>query len=117
MGQFGEVTEEDYRKFRGQCKPLCEQAIAQDPSLTLVRGWYHCPFWGKQEHWWLKDCNGEVVDPSKEQFPSKGFGEYEEYTGIAECEQCGKKVEEKDFVMCGRFVCCSVSCACRLVGL
>lgn len=36
----------DYAKYRGKCKEMSEEAVAQDPSLRLVRGYYHCPFSG-----------------------------------------------------------------------
>ena len=32
-----------YKKFRGKCKEVCEEACEKDPSLTLVRGHYFCP--------------------------------------------------------------------------
>lgn len=107
----------DYAKYRGKCKEMSEEAVAQDPSLRLVRGYYHCPFWGKQEHWWTVCPDGTVFDPTKDQFPSKGIGEYEEFDGWCVCEECGKKVKEEDAYMCGPYPCCSNECAMRLVGL
>jgi hypothetical protein len=35
--------ESDYLKYRGKCKPMCEDAIQKDPTLTLVRGNYVDP--------------------------------------------------------------------------
>lgn len=100
----------DYTKYRGRCKEMSEAAVADDPTLRLVRGWYHCPIWGKQPHWWAERPDGTVVDPSARQFPSKGIGEYEEYDGTIECEQCGRVVAEADAYFDGHHAFCSYSC-------
>jgi hypothetical protein len=115
-------TEEasDYTKYRGKCKEMSEAAVAADPSLTLVRGFYHCPFWGEQQHWWTQRADGSVFDPTKDQFPSKGIGKYEPVPeGGLElpCEECGKQIKEKDFIVMGNYVVCSNRCALSLVGL
>lgn len=110
----------DYAKYRGKCKEMSEAAVAADPTLTLVRGFYYCPYWGKQQHWWTERIDGTVFDPTKDQFPSKGLGEYvptpEEGLELP-CEECGKQIKEKDFIVMGRYVVCSNNCAMRLVGL
>ncbi len=114
---FGEVTAEEYDKYRGTCEEACEAAVAADPTLRLVRGHYFDFAWGMQAHWWTEKPDGTVHDPTKDQFPSKGTGMYEEFDGTAACENCGKEIREEDFVMCGHYPCCSDSCAMRLVGL
>ena len=87
----------DYLKYRGKCKEYAEAECTKNPNLILTRGWYHCPFWGPQQHWWCIDSNtGTIVDPTKGQFPSKGFGHYVEYDGILNCEYCGKEIKEED---------------------
>jgi hypothetical protein len=48
------------------------------PELRRVRGHYYCTIWGPREHWWLIATDGSVVDPTAEQFPSRGTGEYVE---------------------------------------
>jgi hypothetical protein len=90
------MTEEEsnYLKYRGRCKELAEAAIQTDPTLTLVRGYYYCPIWGEQNHWWAKKPDGQIVDPSKAQFPSNGIGEYIEFDGIIPCANCGKEMRE-----------------------
>jgi hypothetical protein len=66
---------EDYLKYRGKCKEFCEALIKQDSTLTLVRGHYFCPLWSSDEqHWWCVDSAGRIIDPTKDQFPSKGIG-------------------------------------------
>ena len=112
------VTKSDYMKYRGKCKEMSEDAILKDPSLILVRGYYHCPLDGKQEHWWTKTEFGEIFDPTVRQFKTNGAGaEYEEFNGECECEHCGITIKEENIIMQGRFPVCSGSCAMRLVGL
>ena len=108
----------DYEKYRGKCKQLAEDAVNKNPQLELVRGWYHCDFWGKQEHWWTKYKDGSIYDPSAKQFPSKGIGEYEEFRGYCECAECGKPIKEEDIQYTGsRYVFCSGKCFGRFVGV
>lgn len=106
----------DYAAFRGRCKELSEAAVAADSTLTLVRGHYHCPYWGKQAHWWTVRADGSVYDPSVQQFPSLGIGEYEPFNGWLECEQCGQSVAEADAYIDPPHVFCSGDCYARCVG-
>jgi hypothetical protein len=100
----------DYERYRGKCKELSEQLVATDPTLTLVRGYYHCWTWGKQPHWWCKTHDGTIIDPSRLQFPSRGLGDYEEFTGEVECEYCGKSVLEENAYLVEQHVYCSGRC-------
>jgi len=104
------------RSLRGKCKEMSEALCVLHDDLTLVRGYYHCLFWGKQEHWWCVKPNGDIVDLTIGQFPSS-TGTYEEFDGSFDCEECGLAVSGKDAIPCGRFVVCSDKCALRLVGL
>ena len=84
-------------ELRGKCKDKATAAAAEDPSLRLVRGWYIDPDWGEQEHWWCEREDGEIVDPTVEQFPSghiPGLRSYREYIGIYPCPGCGIDVHE-----------------------
>lgn len=120
MNQTEQEQVDNYAKFRGKCKELSEAEIEKDPTLTLVRGFYYCPFWGEQQHWWCQRQDGSIVDPTKLQFPSKGAGEYiaiPENSLVLPCEECGVDVKEEDFIVMGNYVVCSNSCAMRLVGL
>lgn len=117
---IGEVTPSDYQKYRGKCLDFCYEEIAKDSSLTLTRGFYYCLFWGEQQHWWLTRSDGSILDPTKDQFPSKGLGEYvpiPEGGLVIPCETCGKEIEEKNFIVMGNYVVCSDSCARILVGV
>ncbi len=107
-----------YATFRGRCKELSEAACQADPTLTLVRGHYHCPIWGtKEAHWWTVRPDGTIHDPTKLQFPSGGLGEYVPFDGTIECDECGKVVPEDEAQIHGRYAFCSGLCNARFVGL
>ena len=107
----------DYMKFRGQCKPMAEEAVRADRSLTLTRGYYHCPIWGKQAHWWATKKDGSIVDPSAAQFPSKGIGEYEPFNGCVKCSNCGKEMTENQATFDSNYAFCSYKCHGEFVGV
>lgn len=108
----------DYSKYRGKCKELSEAACAANPSLMMIRGHYFCPIWNTQEaHWWCEDKHGNITDPSKNQFPSKGLGEYVAFDGTMECAECGKTLQEHDAVFESSYAFCSTRCLMKFVGL
>jgi hypothetical protein len=103
----------DYMKFRGKCKEMSEALVASDPSLRLVRGHYYEPAWERSEqHWWCQRKDGTVVDPTKDQFPSKGNSTYTEFSGFLSCTVCDKEIteEEIDCHSSGRHIYCSYEC-------
>jgi hypothetical protein len=108
---------DDYTRYRGKCKQMSEAAVAADPTLTLVRGHYYCPVWGEQAHWWCKKQDGTIVDPTKDQFPSKGRGEYVEFDGKVSCSNCGKEINEEDGDYESNYVFCSDRCHRQFVGV
>lgn len=108
-------TNSNYSRFRGKCKEYSEALAANNPELTIVRGWYYCPVWNsEEEHWWCKDQDGNIHDPTKLQFPSAGIGEYKEFDGYYPCIQCGEPVHESQLMHQGF---CSTKCACACVGI
>ena len=108
----------DYLRYRGKCKEMSEALVASDPTLILVRGHYHCSIWGEQAHWWCKKPDGTVVDPTKDQFPSRGVGEYVEFDGKIPCSNCGKEMtEETTYTFESRYAFCSYECHGRFVGV
>lgn len=112
------MNNNDYIRYRGKCKEYCEYLIKHVPDLILVRGYYICPLSGnKEEHWWCKTFEGEIIDPTKYQFESFGIGDYEEFSGNFSCEECGKTVSEDESINMGNYIVCSTKCACRLVGV
>jgi hypothetical protein len=93
----------------GQCREVTERMAADFPELIRVRGHYYDIAWGEREHWWLMTAEGDVVDPTARQFPTKGSGEYvpwdesrPEPTGI--CPNCGEYVYDGN-------TCCSDACS------
>lgn len=109
-----DCVESNYSKYRGKCKQLCEEAFKKDPTLKIVRGYYHDAFWGKQDHWWTVKSDGTIYDPSKLQFPDKN-GDYEEFNGTFNCSQCGKEIIEEDGHIYGNYIFCSGECICKFV--
>jgi hypothetical protein len=109
------LHETDYIKYRGTCKEACEELIAKDPSLTLVRGHYFCPLWySDEEHWWCVNEYKELIDQTNKQFPSKGHGFFTGFDGYFTCEICGKKVKEEEVIMNGNHPTCSDKCTFEL---
>lgn len=101
--------------LRGKCQEYAAVAVAADPTLTLVRGWYCDPVWGREEHWWTTRPDGSIYDPTAAQFPMGGVEDwYEEFTGLYPCEECGAETLEADLI---QGCCCSPRCFMRMVGL
>jgi len=95
----------------GKCEKWCHEMIKVFPELKLQRGFYHCLIWGKREHWWLKDKNDEIIDPTIKQFPNT-FGTYEKWIeGTPEptgkCSNCGQYCYNDNYV-------CSEACKTEL---
>lgn len=107
----------DYQKYRGKCKEYVTKIVTENPLLTPVRGYYICPIWGKQEHWWAKDKEGKIYDPTVKQFPSKGMGDYVEFDGYVECANCGKRLHETEAMFESNYAFCSGRCVCKFVGV
>ena len=81
----------------GKCAHAATTMTQLFPELILVRGHYHCPIWGRRQHWWCMTEDGLIVDPTAGQFPSKGIGEYEPWNEeepepTGECLYCGEYV-------------------------
>ena len=113
-----EETTSNYQKYRGKCKEFCEKAVAEDPTLTMVRGHYWCPMWNSDEpHWWCVKPDGTIVDPTKQQFPSNGLGSYTPFNGKVECSQCGKEMDESEAEFESNYCFCSGRCHGAFVGV
>lgn len=108
----------DYRKYRGKCKEYVDEVIRLFPDWKAVRGWYECPLWGDQEHWWTKKPDGTIFDPTVRQFPTAGaFASYREYRGFLMCFGCGKEVAEHEIVPLDGHVFCSDKCLRYTIGI
>lgn len=111
---------DDYSRYRGKCKAMSEALVELNPGYRLARGWYDCPQWGRQQHWWTVRPDGTIDDPTVLQFPAPRTGEYIEFDGWLDCEQCGKSVHEQDpnaHTVDNGMIFCSGTCYARCVGL
>jgi hypothetical protein len=112
------MNDNNYKKFRGNCKQLSEEVVAIDPTMRIAKGWYHCPLWGQQGHWWCVKPDGTIYDPSVDQFPTGGAGaEYEEFDGTANCSECGKIHTVVENLTASNYSFCSSRCYARFVGI
>ena len=77
----------------GHCQSYTLRMKDEFPELEVQIGWYHDSPWGLRGHWWLVSSDGEIVDPTARQFPSKGTGRYEFVKEadrpIGKCANCG----------------------------
>ena len=108
--EYQEWVDKNVKEPYGKCSEMTTKMIEAFPELKRIRGQYDDPIWGLREHWWLEDPDENVVDPTKEQFPSKGafsvnyipWDESQpEPTG--KCPNCGEYCYE------GRYL-CSTKC-------
>jgi hypothetical protein len=80
----------------GFCRSYAEKMVKAFPELRVVRGHYYCVVWGQRGHWWCETEAREIVDPTAAQFPSKGAGVYDGFTGddselpTGRCPNCGE---------------------------
>jgi hypothetical protein len=107
MDKYTSYMTENFKEVYGKCAEATQQMAVQFPELQRVRGHYYCPVWGEREHWWLKTQDGEIIDPTASQFPSKGHGEYIEWIeGTPEppgvCLNCGSYVYDNNSFCCKR---------------
>ena len=85
----------------GNCFSVTLNMQEAFPELRQVSGFYFDALWGRRTHWWLQTQDGQVVDPTARQFPTKGSGEYQEVVDTSEiptgvCKHCGCDVYNHD---------------------
>ena len=80
----------------GACGSFTRVFAERVPELTRVPGFYISPAGHSHgEHWWLVDAAGNIVDPTADQFPSQGTGNYVPYdptkhlVAKGRCRNCG----------------------------
>ena len=100
--EYQDWIDANVRECYGKCAEVTRAMQAAFPELIRVRGHY-----GEHAHWWLTTARGEIIDPTRSQFPF--LGEYEpwlegstEPTGI--CPNCG------DYAY-NNYTCCSDTCS------
>lgn len=55
----------------GECKNACTQMKKFFPELTITNGFVQSPLLENEEgleHWWLKDKEGNIIDPTRSQY-------------------------------------------------
>jgi hypothetical protein len=91
---YAKWIKENVPEAYGTCREVTKDMLKVFPHLRRVRGHYHCFSWGDREHWWLEDESGNVIDPTRMQFPSQGCGTYHELSDEPEptgmCPNCGE---------------------------
>lgn len=100
----------------GQCNIITLQMAKAFPELIRVRGHYYCMIWGERTHWWLITWDGEIIDPTAAQFPSKGAGVYVPW-GEDEKEPTGRCLNCGDLVYTGGVFCsdnCEIETRCHM---
>lgn len=78
----------------GLCREAVQEMLVDHPELREVRGHVYCA-WGRRGHAWLVDEAGDVVDPTRAQFP--GPITYEPWKPgdtvlVGSCMDCGEEI-------------------------
>lgn len=78
----------------GKCKQVTQQMVEAFPGLEVRRGWFHSVAWGRRGHWWCRDSEGHIVDPTARQHPDgvlfpKSTSKYEDLTDLTDDELAG----------------------------
>ncbi len=112
--KYADWIDQNVTKTYGKCEEYTELMAKAFPELTRVRGHYHCFDWGKREHWWLVTKEGQIIDPTSAQFPSKGLGNYEPWIE-------GTKEPTGKCIYCGGYaydgnIWCSDECKQKLIA-
>lgn len=94
-------------KLRGHCHSACIEMLQAFPDLILVRGWTVSPEYADvaaenieeldpgDGHYWLETADGQIVDPTAQQFRSTNphyvaFDESKAHTlPTGKCPNCG----------------------------
>ena len=103
----------------GKCQELCEDMADAFPELSIRKGMFESIAWGPRTHWWLRDEDGEIIDPAGRQHPDGAWfpvnqDAYFDTTDMTEdeaiatgrvptgkCMNCGETTYGKDGSMCG----------------
>lgn len=104
----------------GKCHQGVKAMKEQFPELEVTNGFVHFVTHQKRAHWWLKDAQGNIVDPTAIQYPEymgEPITEYEEiddshdarkYPSV-KCPNCGEYYYQKpETANCSP--CCTSSC-------
>lgn len=81
----------------GRCKESAREMSEAFPELILTAGYAHTDR-GFGEHWWCKDTDGNIIDPTASQY--QAVYEYEEWKPgdeirIGKCMDCGEGIYKR----------------------
>jgi len=77
------------------CQDAVEKMVEAFPELEKVPGHVFVMGWGQRAHWWCVTSEGEIVDPTKSQFPM--VFDYEAWVPgtevyVGKCMNCGAEI-------------------------
>ena len=79
----------------GRCKPAVAEMREAFPELREVRGHVFSMTWARRGHIWCETPDGEIVDPTADQFPD--IVRYEPWKPgdevlVGKCMNCGEEI-------------------------
>lgn len=102
-----------YRTSAHNCAQFSRALAERFSSLKAVAGFYFSPNGASRgEHWWTEDADGNIIDPTADQFPCQGAGRYVRYspnlhkTVKGKCMGCGAGLYSRTGIYP-----CSLGCA------
>lgn len=85
-----------FKTSHNHCSQFTRHMAERFPELRRVAGFYLSPAGASHgEHWWLESSEGLIVDPTADQWPSRGKGTYIRYdptkhlVSKGSCPSCG----------------------------
>tara|TARA_R100000656_G_scaffold104176_1_gene75966 strand:- start:24151 stop:24627 length:477 start_codon:yes stop_codon:yes gene_type:complete len=82
--------------LRAKCATATEEMVEQFPELKRQAGFAVTATQGECEHWWCEGPDGDIYDPTEEQFPG-GVLEYrkvqdDDLVRVGRCMNCGEDI-------------------------
>jgi len=79
----------------GRCAKATGEMVCVFPELRRASG-YALTLWGRRAHWWCVAPDGEIIDPTENQFPLP-VAEYIEWRPgdevcVGKCMNCGEEI-------------------------
>lgn len=86
---------ESHQHVLGRCKEAVEEMVKVFPELISTVGHVEIMGWGRRGHWWCVTESGDVVDPTRTQFPM--VMAYEPFVPgddvrVGKCMNCGDEI-------------------------
>lgn len=94
-----------YPKFQdalGKCVEAVKAMAKEFPELTITNGFAHFPTCGPRAHWWCKDAEGNIVDPTGHQYPEYVGSPIVDYEEIDDNHEARRYAQTK-CMNCGEY--------------